>query len=889
MMSSTEREIFEKPYHPKAIEEKWYELWMHKGYFVADNTSKKKPFVIMMPPPNITGALHIGHALTATLQDILTRWKRMSGFNALWLPGTDHAGIATQNVVERELAKEGLNRHALGRKKFVEKVWQWREQYGRTISLQHQRLGVSCDWSRERFTMDEPLSKAVKEVFVRLYEEGLIYRGNYLINECPRCESALSDLEVTHIETEGSIWFLNYPLAEEKEFLTVATTRPETMLGDTAVAVHPKDDRYKSLIGKQIRLPLVDRLIPIIGDEYVDPKFGSGVVKITPGHDFNDFEVGQRHKLPIISIFNRKGMLNEAAGVYAGSDRFHARKKILEDLQTRGFLNREEKHKTSIGHCSRCDTIVEPRLSLQWFVRTKPLCRPAIKAVRAQEVKIIPEGWTKTYFHWMDNITDWCISRQIWWGHRIPAWYCKEHAHITVSRTEPTECTQCDSKQVIQDEDVLDTWFSSALWPFSTLGWPEQTTNLKVFYPSTVMETGFDILFFWVARMLMMGIHFMKKPPFQFIYLHAMVRDAKGQKMSKSRGNVEDPLHLIEAFGADALRFTLASLATPGRDVKLGKERIQGYRNFINKLWNATRFTLMNLDPKFHFRPLKNSKGLAKVHRWILTRLFEVSQSVHQKCDEYRLDEAAQVLYQFAWHEFCDWYIELIKPLLKDPQEKAQTEQILIFVLDHLMKLLHPFIPFVTEEIWQALPTTLPTEKKESIMIMPYPVGNKKWQDKKATAEMQKLMSIVEHIRNIRGEHTIPASKKIPVTFVAKEREMVKLLEAEKASIQALAGISELTILRKMLSTKAFVEITLGFVDILIPMTELFDPEEEKRRVHKEISKIKTELEGLTERLSQPLFLERAPKEVVEKEKDRLKSLEIRYGKLKVHLDKLNT
>lgn len=903
-------DILNKPYNPKDIEEKWYDFWMQKKYFVSDNKSKKPPYVIMMPPPNITGALHLGHALTAVIQDVLIRWKRMSGFNTLWLPGSDHAGIATQTVVEKELAKEGLTRHQLGREKFLERVWQWREQYGRTIMLQERRFGNSCDWTREHFTMDEDLSRAVRYAFVSLYKEGLIYRGNYLINWCPRCQSALSDLEVNAVETPGKLWYLKYPVEGTNKFIVVATTRPETMLGDTAVAINPKDKKYKEFVGKKINLPLIHRMIPIIEDSSVDSTFGSGAVKITPAHDFNDFELGKRYKLEAISIFDEKAHLNEITGPYKGLDRFKAREKILEDLKERYLLEKEENYTVLLGHCQRCDTIVEPRLSMQWFVKTKPLAKRAIQTVRAKKVKIVPSGWTKTYFNWMENIKDWCISRQIWWGHRIPAWYCDACGKTIVSIKDPKKCEHCKNSHIHQDTDVLDTWFSSALWPFSTLGWPNQTRDLKVFYPSTVMETGFDILFFWVARMMMMGLHFMKKSPFKHIYLHAMVRDLEGKKMSKTRGNVVDPLDIIEEFGADALRFTLASLAAPGRDIKFSEERVQGYRNFMNKIWNATRFVLIQVEtssvlsfrgPKARGISLRAQDDRNRIDKWILTRFYETVRDTQKYLEEYRLDEAAKTVYHFTWHEFCDWYIELTK------QKKEESQETLLFVLSELLKLLHPFSPFITEELWRSLAHVRDDKKQgESIMNSSYPKFDKKWTSQKAKKEMEMVMAVISYIRNVRGENNVPPSKMISATLVAKDEKVRQILEEEKKSIESLAKV-KLTIRHPEPAGRGIqirldpsvaslpqddkvgdlIGGTVGFADIFIPMTDLFNKEEEKKRLEKELAKIEADMIVVGQRLESSSFMDRAPANIVQKEKDRFNELKLKKEKLEESLRKI--
>ncbi|MDP2970700.1 MAG: valine--tRNA ligase, partial [Deltaproteobacteria bacterium] len=667
--------ILDKSYDPHQVEEKWYRFWMEQQYFRADESSNSQAYSIVIPPPNVTGVLHIGHALNNTLQDILIRFKRMEGCSVLWMPGTDHAGIATQNVVERQLMEEGLDRHALGRDKFIERVWKWKEQSGGTIINQLKKLGASCDWSRERFTMDEGLSEAVREVFVRLYQEGLIYRGHYIINWCPRCQTALSDLEVEHHEISGKLYHLRYPFREGNRFVVVATTRPETVLGDTAVAVHPEDERYQGDIGRKVILPVLGREIPIIGDPYVDMEFGTGCLKITPAHDFNDFEIGLKHGLEQVKVIDEEGRMNEHAGPYQGLDRFVCRERIVEDFKQEGVLIKTEDYHHKVGHCYRCKTIVEPNLSLQWFVRTKPLAQPAIEAVRTGRTRIVPELWEKTYYEWMENIKDWCISRQIWWGHRIPAWYCEACGEVIVAKEEPRSCSKCGSNQLKQETDVLDTWFSSALWPFSTMGWPEETAELKVFYPTSVLVTGFDILFFWVARMTMMGLKFMGDVPFRDVYIHGLVRDEKGEKYSKTRGNVVDPLDLIDRFGADALRFTLAALTMPGSDLKLSESRTEGYRHFANKIWNASRFALMNLEAL-------SPDAMAQTHspeefslpdRWIRGRLNETIRSVRKALDEYKFNEACHILYQFIWHEFCDWYLEMTKLYLyREGDQKRQ-------------------------------------------------------------------------------------------------------------------------------------------------------------------------------------------------------------------------
>jgi valyl-tRNA synthetase len=759
-----------KAYEPSAAEDKWYAFWMEGGFFRADTHSTKAPFSIVIPPPNITGSLHMGHALNNTLQDIVIRFKRMQGFNTLWMPGTDHAGIATQNVVERKLAEEGFDRHSLGREKFIERVWQWRERYGGVITNQLKKLGASCDWSRERFTMDEGLSEAVREVFVRLYQEGLIYKGNYIINWCPRCRTALSDLEVEHEEESAKLYHLSYPFKGEEGSITVVTTRPETMLGDTAVAVNPEDDRYRGLIGKMVILPVLHREIPIIGDEYVDVKFGSGALKVTPAHDLNDFEIGLAHDLEMVKVIDEEGKMSAEAGPYRGLDRFACRERIVKDFESDGTLLHVEDYRHNVGHCYRCKTIIEPTLSTQWFVRAKPLAEAAIQAVEDGRTKIIPKVWEKTYFEWMNGIRDWCISRQIWWGHRIPAWYCDTCGETIVSKEEPGSCSQCGGAKFRQETDVLDTWFSSALWPFSTLGWPKEAEELQVFYPTSVLITGFDILFFWVARMMMMGLQFMGDVPFRDVYIHALVRDIQGRKMSKSRGNVIDPLVVMEEYGTDAFRFTLAAFAAQGRDICLSEERIEGYRHFANKIWNASRFSLTNLAD---FQGIAHEIVLRQTNlpnRWILSRFNETVREVAEALEEYRFNDGAQAIYHFIWHEFCDWFLEMIKPVLygkDDSQERTITQYVLLRVLDGALRLLHPFMPFITEEIWQSLP-----HEGQSIMIADFPQYEEGLRDEQALRDMDLVMRTVGGIRNIRGEMDIPPNRQVDVLLLAKREDI---------------------------------------------------------------------------------------------------------------------
>ncbi len=877
-----------KVYEPKAVEEAWYGTWTEKGYFRAEAVSDKPSYSIVIPPPNVTGALHMGHALNNTLQDILCRWKRMCGYNVLWMPGTDHAGIATQNVVERQLAAEGKDRHELGREAFIERVWKWKAESGGQIIGQLKRLGASCDWERERFTMDEGLSRAVREVFVRLYEEGLIYRDNRLINWCPRCHTALSDIEVEHEEKAGNFWHLRYPVAGEPgRFVVVATTRPETMLGDTAVAVHPEDERYADLVGKTVTLPLMNRQIPVVADEYVDREFGTGVVKITPAHDFNDFEVGRRHNLDVINVLDESGVINAAGHQYEGMDRFAARKKIVEDLDELGLLEKIEDHAMSVGGCYRCKTVVEPYLSLQWYVKVGPLAEEALAAVKNGRTRIVPQQWENTYYDWMENIRDWCISRQIWWGHRIPAWYCDHCGEVTVAKVDPTTCSKCGSDEIRQETDVLDTWFSSALWPFSTMGWPDQTPELKSFYPTSCLVTGFDILFFWVARMMMMGLHFMGEVPFRDVYIHALVRDAQGQKMSKSKGNVIDPLLVIDKYGTDAFRFTLAAFAAQGRDIKLAEERIAGYRNFANKIWNASRFALMNLEG---FDPAAVDPAgleLSNADRWILYRLNSAAAEMRDALEAYRYNEAATTLYRFTWSEFCDWYIELVKDDLYRGDEMRQrtARYVLWLVLEHLLRLLHPFMPFITEEIWQALPKPATVE---SIMLAAYPQPCAEWEGYRGGAEeMELVMEVIRGIRNIRGEMDVAPSREISVILNCASEASLHLLKKNEVYIMSLARVSDLAIGTGLERPADAAVQVAGDVEVAVPLRGLVDVEEEEKRLLKEIGKLDKDIEFLSKKLTNPSFVERAPADVVDKEREKLAEFSQKKDVLLASLDKI--
>jgi valyl-tRNA synthetase len=854
--------MMDKVYDPHSIEKVWYDFWVAREYFRADSRSPRPPFSMVIPPPNVTGSLHMGHALNNTLQDIMARFKRMAGFNTLWVPGTDHAGIATQNVVERELAKEGLNRDMLGREKFIERVWEWKEKSGGTIIGQLKRLGSSCDWSRERFTMDAGLSKAVREVFVRLFNEGLIYQGDYIINWCPRCKTALSDLEAEHEETKGYLYHIRYPLAEGEGFLTVATTRPETMFGDTAVAVNPEDDRYSKYIGKSVILPIADKKIPVIGDSYVDTSFGTGVLKVTPAHDLNDFEIGKRHGLAVVKVMDDDGKMNENAVHYAGMDRFECREKVVEELQNKGLLEKLEPYALGVGKCYRCKTVVEPTLSKQWFLSMKPLAEPAMEAVRTHKVRIIPEMWEKVYFEWMENIRDWCISRQIWWGHRIPVWYCDECGKMYVAVEAPIACAECKGA-LRQESDVLDTWFSSGLWPFTTLGWPEKTDDLKTFYPTSLLITGFDILFFWVARMIMMGIKFMGDVPFREVYIHALVRDAEGKKMSKSKGNVIDPLTIIDEYGTDAFRFALTMLAAQGRDILLSEERIEGVRNFVNKIWNASRFALTFLENAAP-EPAGATAGSVPdflPDKWIRSRAQKVVKEVAEAFDTYRFNEAASSLYNFIWHEFCDWYLELIKPNLYGKvtaYDNDATRQVLRDTLIDILKLLHPIMPFVTEEIYQKVAG----HQEESIMVAPFPIYDPGKVDDESEARMDLIMGVIDVIRNIRGETGIAPNVRVEAVIRTKGHQ--ELLQEYGYFIKEMAKVETLSFVTGPAPEKAAVGVYKS-VEVFVPIKDLIDVPKELTRIDKELAKIADEMERILGKLNNEAFREKAPPDVIAK------------------------
>lgn len=867
----------DREYNPNDIEQKWYGFWVDKGYFHADeNDEAKPPYTIVIPPPNVTGVLHMGHALNNTMQDIMIRYKRMDGFNALWMPGTDHAGIATQNVVEKALAAKGVSRHDLGREAFIDEVWKWREKHGGLIISQLKRLGASCDWERIRFTMDEGLSNAVRKVFVSLYQEGLIYRSDYIVNWCPRCHSAISDLEVEHEEESGFLWHIRYPLAEGDGDIVVATTRPETMLGDTCVAVNPADERYTSLVGRDVILPIINRKIPIIADAVVDKEFGTGAVKITPAHDLNDYELGLRHDLDVLVIMDESGIMNENAGPYQGLDRFACRAKLEDDLREQGYLIDKTPYTVPVGKCYRCKTVIEPYLSKQWFVNTKSLAEDAIKAVEEGRTRIIPKQWEKTYFEWMYNIRGWCISRQIWWGHRIPAWYCEDCGEVIVSEETPTSCPHCKSDKLRQETDVLDTWFSSGLWPFSTLGWPEDTPALRKFYPTNVLITGFDILFFWVARMMMMGIKFMGDVPFYDVYLHALVRDEQGQKMSKSKGNIVDPIIEMDKYGADAFRFSLAAFAAMGRDVRISDKRIQGYRFFINKIWNAGKFVLANIEG---FDPRNSSpdpENFSLADRWILTELNRTVKETRAALEEYRFNDAADKLYQFTWHTFCDWYIELSKPLLNTGAAPV-ARWVLWHGLKSILELLHPLIPFVTEEIWQELPD----KGGESIVIAGYPKVDPGLDFPGEAQKMQYIIDIITGVRSIRGETNISPAAQLDVVLRLKSKAIQEIVDTYGFFIRDLARVQSIDLIPQDAPRPKRCALSVtAEAEIYVPLEGVIDIEKERDRLFKQIGKMEKELEGKRRKLSNQGFLEKANPEVVAEQKQIKEELEFKLGKL---------
>ena len=849
-----------KAYEPQEVEGRIYDFWMKGGYFHAEVDPKKKPYTIVIPPPNITGQLHMGHAWDETLQDILIRWKRMQGYSALWLPGTDHASIATEAKIVEAMREEGLSKEDLGREGFLERAWAWKDKFGGRILEQLKLLGSSCDWDRLRFTMDEGCSKAVRHVFVKLYEEGLIYRGERIINWCPNCKTAISDAEVIFEEQQGSFWHLRYPLADGSGYIQLATTRPETMLGDTAVAVHPEDERYKHLVGKNVILPLVNKEIPIVADEYVEMDFGTGVVKITPAHDPNDFEVGQRHNLPVINVMNEDGSINENGGKYAGLSGMEARKQIVKDLEEGGYLIKVEPLKHNVGTCQRCHTVVEPRVSTQWFVKMEPLAKPAIDVVKDGAIRFIPERLEKTYYNWMENIKDWCISRQLWWGHRIPAWYCEDCGETIVSETDVDTCPKCGGKHLHQDSDTLDTWFSSALWPFSTLGWPDNTPELEYFYPTNTLVTGYDIIFFWVARMIFSGLKHTGKAPFDTVLFHGLLRDSQGRKMSKSLGNGIDPVDVINQYGADALRFTLVTGNSPGNDARYSDEKVAASRNFANKIWNAARFIHMNIDG--HDVPCALPATLSLEDQWIVSRFNTVAKEVTENLDKFELGMAVSKLYDFIWDDFCDWYIELAKrPLSGEDQAVAQnTRQVLVWVLTHTLALLHPFMPFVTEEIWQSLP-----HDGEALIVAPWPQYEEGRAFPQAEAEMKKVMELITAVRTRRSEMNVPPSKKAHLYI---ETSDTAAFEAEREAIAKLAYCSAVEIGESFPQAEGSVTVVTAACRGYLPMDDLVDKKAETARLTKELEGAKKQLATAEAKLQNEKFISKAPQNVIDGVKD---------------------
>ncbi|HEK84798.1 MAG TPA: valine--tRNA ligase [Candidatus Aminicenantes bacterium] len=874
MSELKEKNLLEKTYDPGPVEARWSKFWLDEKLFVAEVKSKKPKFSIVLPPPNVTGVLHMGHALCFTLPDIIVRWKKMQGYNTMWLPGTDHASIAVHNVIEQSLAEKGLTREKIGREEFLRIAWEWKKKYGGVITKQLKRLGCSLDWSRERFTMDEGFSRAVKYVFVSLYREGLIYRDYYLVNRCPRCQTVLSDIEIEHQEVKGKLWYIKYPLPGTEDGIVVATTRPETMLGDTAVAVHPDDERYFRFHGQKVLLPIQNRLIPVITDERVEKEFGTGAVKVTPAHDPVDFELGKKHNLEQIIVIDGQGKMTEAAGEeFKGLDRFACRTKVVEKLKELGLLVKVEDYTHSVGHCYRCKTVIEPHLSWQWFVKIEPLAREAIKAVEEKKIIFIPENWTKTYFEWMYKIHDWCISRQLWWGHRIPAYYCQNCHHLMVEMEEPKSCEKCGGP-VVQDEDVLDTWFSSALWPFATLGWPEETEDLKVFYPTDLMATGFDIIFFWVARMIMMGLKFMGDIPFKEVFINGLVRDLKKRKMSKSEGNIIDPLEMIEKYGTDALRFTLASLAVPGMDIALSEERMAGYRAFANKIWNASRFVLMNLSET---AGEIDQKTLTLPNRWIRSRLTKVIQQLNASLKEYKFYESAETIYHFIWHEFCDWYIEFIKPELKAGNKNTQV--VMVDTLEKILRLLHPFMPFITEEIWHHLPGT-----GKSLLTATWPEAENSWLDPEAEQTMKFLQEIISEIRTIRAENRLPVKEKVNL-WITGGQDSQKMAEPYQEAIKLLAGVENIEYVDQLPAKEKWLKGLAGTIEVGLQLARSIDFRQEKERLGKELSKVKEDINLLEARLNNPEFLKKAPQPVVNEHQQRLAELKLKKDRLEKSLE----
>lgn len=881
----------EKAYNPEGVEKKWYKVWMEEKAFSPESTAanpnrRDEHFSIVIPPPNVTGVLHMGHALNSTLQDVLTRYHRMRGYKTLWIPGMDHAGIATQSVVEKKLLKDKIDKHDLGREKFVEKVWEWKEEHGGMIQQQIREMGHSPDWSNERFTLDEGLSHAVRKVFVELYKEGLIYRGKRIINWCPMLRTALADEEVNHKDTNGKLYYIKYPIAGEEGFLTVATTRPETMLGDTAIAFNPEDERYQHLRGKKAILPLIKREIPLVEDSFVDPEFGTGLVKVTPAHDPNDFEIGQRHNLEQINVLTETAYINENGGVYQGMYRFDARKKIIEDLEEQGLLEKIDDHFHSIGHCYRTDDVVEPYLTEQWFVQMRPLAEPAIDAVKSGKIRFIPKNWEKTYLHWMENIRDWCISRQLWWGHRIPAWYCNDCGKITVAEHDPLVCEHCGSKNIRQDEDVLDTWFSSALWPFSTMGWPDRTETLQQFYPTSVLITAFDIIFFWVARMIMMGIKFMGDVPFRDVLIHGLVLDEYGQKQSKSKGNVVNPLEMMYKYGTDAFRFTMVISSGQGRGIRWNENNVSAYRNFANKIWNAARFIFMNAESGGHksleFFELPNKSDLHAFDQWVLSRLVSALEEVERNVKQYRIGEAASVLYDFVWKEFCDWYIEISKDHLKEEGVRRETTlRILVYVLANILKMLHPFMPFISEELYSYIldhNADRKVEKEKLLETSPWPDAGELdgFIDENVSTEIEIFMDLIYRIRQLRGEMSIAPNVKL-TAFILPEKESVAvyehILQNYKAGLLSQAKLESIEIRQNHSSGKGEAKTAVRGATVSIPLEGVIDLAKERERLQKELQKIDKVLPKIEAKLGNAEFLKNAPEDVVAKEQEKAEEL----------------
>ena len=870
-----------KIYDPKEVESSIYEMWEKGGYFHAEKSADKKPFTIVMPPPNVTGQLHMGHAMDATLQDTLIRFKRMQGYNALWIPGVDHAGIATQIKVEEELRKEGVTRYDLGREKFLEKVWDWKHKYGNRIVEQQKKLGASCDWDRARFTMDEGCSRAVREVFVSLYEKGLIYKGSRIINWCPNCVTALSDAEVEYVDKPGHLWHIRYPLADGTGEVVVATTRPETMLGDSGVCVNPEDERYKAIVGKKVRLPLLNKEIPIVADSYAEMEFGTGCVKMTPAHDPNDFEVGLRHNLEVIRVLDDNGKVNDLGGKYQGMDRYEARKAIVADLEAGGYLVRVEEYSHNVGTCYRCHKDVEPIISAQWFVKMEPLAKEAIRVVKDEETKFVPDRFSKTYMNWMENVRDWCISRQLWWGHQIPAWTCSDCGHITVSREDATVCEKCGSTHIEREEDVLDTWFSSALWPFETLGWPENTEDLNYFYPTDVLVTGYDIIFFWVARMIFSGCEHTGKTPFHTVLIHGLVRDDKGRKMSKSLGNGIDPLEMIDQYGCDALRMNMVTGNSPGNDMRFYVERTEAMRNFANKLWNASRYVLMNLGPDAK-NALPSLEKLEIADKWVLSKLNTLICEVTENLEKYELGVAVQKVYDFIWDTYCDWYIELTKARLysDDPSRKETALSVLVYVLDQTLRLLHPFMPFITEEIWQSIP-----HEGDALIVASWPQYRKDLEFKTEQSHMESVMNAIRSIRNRRAEMNVPPSKKAALYICAQHREV---FQEGIGFMQRLAYADDVVLLdSEPENIDGMVCCTTADAKLYIPMGQLVDVEKEIARIEKELDKAQKNLASIRGKLSNEKFVSRAPEAVVNAEKEKAETAQKLIAQLTESLNAL--